>query len=60
VLLAIELFAVVYACFLIWFWSLCRVSARRERSIAADLPPHSNLIPFERGLQLSVRKSIRG
>ncbi|MBT9331363.1 hypothetical protein [Paracidobacterium acidisoli] len=58
-LLVIELFALVYVFFLIWFWSLCRISARRERAAAEDIHSRSNLIPFERGIRLSLRKTAR-
>jgi hypothetical protein len=46
-----------FACFL-WFRSLCR-SAIRSHASSVEQPQASNLIPFERGLELRVHKTQR-
>lgn len=47
------------ACFL-WFRSLCRAAVRSHESFAKEDPSQtSNLIPFERGLELRVDKTQR-
>jgi hypothetical protein len=45
------------ACFL-WFRSLCRAALRSHESTAENVQA-SNLIPFERGLELRVHKTQR-
>ena len=42
-------------CFL-WFRSLCRAAIRSHES-SMERTPASNLIPFERGLELRVHKT---
>jgi hypothetical protein len=46
-----------FVCFL-WFRSLCR-AAIRSHELSAELTGTSNLIPFERGLELRVHKTQR-
>jgi hypothetical protein len=53
---AVELFAAMYLVSFAWFWSLCRSSARRDFTPARDQEPRSNLIPFERGMEMHLRK----
>ena len=48
--LAVEVFGAMYIVSFVWFWQLCRSSARRKITPVRQQPP-SNLIPFERGLQ---------
>jgi len=55
--LAVELFAVVYIVSFAWFWQLCRTSARRELTRVPKEERPSNLIPFERGLQMHLPKN---
>jgi|HubBroStandDraft_3_1064219.scaffolds.fasta_scaffold893055_1 hypothetical protein len=45
-------------CFL-WFRSLCRAAVRLYESSAAENAQCSNLIPFERGLELRSPKTQR-
>jgi hypothetical protein len=54
--LAVELFAAMYLISFVWFWSLCRSSARRESTPVREQESGSNLIPFERGLEMHLRK----
>jgi len=54
--LAVELFAALYVASFAWFWQLCRLSARRELTRVREEERASNLIPFERGLQMHLRK----
>ena len=54
--LAVELVAVAYIISFAWFWQLCRSSARRELTRVHEEERPSNLIPFERGLQMQLRK----
>jgi len=54
--LAVELIVAVYIVSFAWFWQLCRSSARRELTQVHEEESPSNLIPFERGLQLHLRK----
>ena len=54
--LAVEFFAAMYVASFVWFWSLCRSSARRELTPAREQEPRSNLIPFERGVEMHLRK----
>jgi len=54
--LAVELFAALYVASFAWFWQLCRSSARRELAQVREEERLSNLIPFERGLQMHLRK----
>ncbi len=54
--LAVELFAAIYIASFVWFWSLCRSSARRELTPVHEPEPQSNLIPFERGMEMHLRK----
>jgi hypothetical protein len=54
--LIVELFALMYIVSFIWFWSLCRSSARRELTVVPEKQSRSNLIPFERGLKARLRK----
>jgi hypothetical protein len=54
--LAVELIVVMYVVSFVWFWHLCRSSARRELSAARKQEHRSNLIPFERGLKGQMRK----
>lgn len=63
--LTVELVAALYVVSFIWFWTLCRSSARRVKSFRSAHPSPSNLIPFERGQQLhkrsgSIPKTISG
>lgn len=53
--LAIELIVALYIIAFVWFWSLCRLSIP-DRTEDKHEERESNLIPFERGLQLQVRK----
>jgi hypothetical protein len=46
------------ACFL-WFRSLCRAAVRSHESSAPGTSQASNLIPFERGLELHPHKTQR-
>jgi hypothetical protein len=46
-----------FACFL-WFRSLCRAAIQSHESAMA-LTRTSNLIPFERGLELRIDKAQR-
>jgi hypothetical protein len=57
VLLAVELFFALYIASFAWFWQLCRSSARRELTQVPKDERPSNLIPFERGLQMHLRKN---
>jgi len=57
--LAVELFAALYVVSFAWFWHLCRSSARRELTPARKQESPSNLIPFERGLEMRLRKTPR-
>jgi hypothetical protein len=54
--LAVEVFGAMYILSFVWFWQLCRSSARREMASVRKQPP-SNLIPFERGLQRLRKQS---
>ena len=54
--LAVEVFGAMYIVSFVWFWQLCRSSARREMTSIHWQPP-SNLIPFERGLQQLRKRS---
>ncbi len=54
--LAVELFAALYVASFAWFWQLCRSSARRELTEVREEERPSNLIPFERGLEMHLRK----
>jgi hypothetical protein len=54
--LAVELFAALYVASFAWFWQLCRSSARRELTRVREEERPSNLIPFERGLEMHLRK----
>jgi hypothetical protein len=63
--LTVELVAALYVVSFVWFWTLCRSSARRARSFSSVQQSPSNLIPFERGQQLrkrpaSIPKAISG
>jgi hypothetical protein len=55
--LAVELFAALYVVLFAWFWHLCRSSARREVTPVRERESPSNLIPFERGLEMRLRKT---
>jgi hypothetical protein len=57
--LTIELLAALYAVSFVCFWCLCRVSASRDLNPPRKQETASNLIPFERGLQPSLRKTAR-
>jgi hypothetical protein len=58
VLVAIELIAALYVAFFAWFWSQCQMSISDEmKTDPAD--EGSNLIPFERGLELNLEKKAR-
>jgi hypothetical protein len=52
--LALELIFALYAISFAWFWSLCRLSVHKTNH-ASTHPTDSNLIPFERGLELQDR-----
>jgi hypothetical protein len=54
--LAVEVFGAMYIVSFVWFWQLCRSSARREMTPVRRQPP-SNLIPFERGLKQFRKRS---
>jgi len=55
-LLIVSTVATLYlACFL-WFRSLCRAAIRSYESSVERCCTTSNLIPFERGLELRVNK----
>jgi len=54
--LAVELLGALYIVCFAWFWHLCRTSARREMTPVGDEESPSNLIPFERGLEMQLRK----
>lgn len=54
--LAIELILALYIISFVWFWSLCRLSVP-EKTESSRPEQESNLIPFERGVQLQVRKT---
>jgi hypothetical protein len=56
--LAVELIAAVYIVSFAWFWQLCRSSARRELTHVHEEEAPSNLIPFERGLQMQLHKKL--
>jgi hypothetical protein len=47
-LVAIALVAVFYLLTTLWFWSLCRASARVQRTHLHNPSVTSKLIPFER------------
>ena len=53
--LAIELILALYVISFVWFWRLCRVSSPEEENASRD-EHASNVIPFERGLDLQERK----
>ena len=53
---AVEVIAAIYIASFAWFWQLCRSSARRELTHFREEERPSNLIPFERGVQLHLRK----
>lgn len=57
--LTVELLAALYLISLLWFWSLCRNTARRELNLPRPHEVPSNLIPFERGLEVHLRKGAR-
>ncbi|MBB6142771.1 hypothetical protein HNQ77_000709 [Silvibacterium bohemicum] len=56
--LTVELLAALYLISFVWFWSLCLTSARKSDP-PRQREDRSNLIPFERGLQMSQRKTAR-
>jgi hypothetical protein len=56
--LTVELFAALYIVSFIWLWLSCR-SAARTQMIHRQPEQRSNLIPFERGLELNIPKSPR-
>lgn len=53
----VELIAAFYVVSFAWFWQLCRKSARRELARLPKEERPSNLIPFERGLQMHLGKN---
>jgi hypothetical protein len=55
--LAAELFTALYVVSFVWFWLLCRSSARRDLTPQPEQETPSNLIPFERGVELHLRKN---
>jgi ABC-type bacteriocin/lantibiotic exporter with double-glycine peptidase domain len=55
--LAVEVFGAMYIVSFVWFWQLCRSSARREMTHVRKQASSSNLIPFERGLQQLRKRS---
>lgn len=54
--LAIELILALYIISFVWFWSLCQLSTP-EKTESTHSEQESNLIPFERGIQLHMRKT---
>jgi len=56
---ALEFFAALYMVSFFWFLLLCRAAARRECNALPQNAHPSNLIPFERGLEMHMRKSPR-
>lgn len=55
--LIVELLAALYLVSFVWFLSLCRTAARRDSSAPPAPEAPSNLIPFERALELHLRKN---
>jgi hypothetical protein len=55
--LAVEVFGAMYIVSFVWFWQLCRTSARREMTPVSEQQSPSNLIPFEKGLQQLRKRS---
>jgi hypothetical protein len=55
VLFALEIVFALYAISFVWFWSLCSLSIPSKHD-ASDSGSASNIIPFERGLEMQERK----
>lgn len=50
-----ELIFALYVISFVWFWSLCQMSIP-EKTDSELLASESNLIPFERGVELQLGK----
>lgn len=55
--LTIELISALYIISFVWFWSLCRLSIP-DKTDTHPSEQQSNLIPFERGLQMRKTKGV--
>jgi hypothetical protein len=55
-LLILSLVSGLYLICFLWFWSLCNNAIHTARQNAVLHEPVSNLIPFERGLELRQKE----
>jgi hypothetical protein len=57
--LTLELLAALYIMSFVCFWCLCRAATRSDLTPRRKNSAPSNLIPFERGVQVNLRKTAR-
>jgi hypothetical protein len=57
-LLILGLVSGLYLICFLWFCSLCRHAIRVAREDTSAHAPGSNLIPFERGLELHYKRRV--